>query len=226
MSPLQLSVYWRLSLLFFLTPFVFFLDIFTVAIAARTCRHDNDSDATASWLGTLPPSADSNQSQHGEVSEMNCFCPRLKPNFNIFVFDLFLTHGRRLWTDTWPGFLCRYGKRPVLLVCACVQAFCGLVPAVFPQPLLFLAIRCLTAVCCCCIHICAFSLAWSELQNAAEAKTQTAGSGGHTPSDITQLRHPTILLRLFIMSYLRYSTCFIFRTGGVQEIQQLWCNRS
>uniref|UniRef100_A0A3B5QJV0 Solute carrier family 22 member 13-like n=1 Tax=Xiphophorus maculatus TaxID=8083 RepID=A0A3B5QJV0_XIPMA len=55
--------------------------------------------------------------------------------------------------------LSRYGKRPVLLACACVQAFCGLVPAVFPQPLLFLAIRCLTAVCCCCINICAFSLA-------------------------------------------------------------------
>uniref|UniRef100_A0A3B3UIL2 Solute carrier family 22 member 13-like n=1 Tax=Poecilia latipinna TaxID=48699 RepID=A0A3B3UIL2_9TELE len=53
----------------------------------------------------------------------------------------------------------RYGKRPVLLACACIQAFCGLVPAVFPQPLLFLAIRCLTAVCCCCINICAFSLA-------------------------------------------------------------------
>ncbi|MEQ2266529.1 hypothetical protein XENORESO_009208 [Xenotaenia resolanae] len=199
----------------------------------------------------------------------------------------------------------RYGKRPVLLVCACVQAFCGLVPAVFPQPLLFLAIRCLTAVCCCCIHICAFSLAvewtlpaarlwppaflpfcfslgtmggaplawlsptwtylhlslalpqivclplylsipesprwlllrqrkdvlesyhgnspadkkcldllldsaWSEPQNAAEAKTQTAGSGGHTPSDITHLRHPTILLRLFIMSYLSAATALTY----------------
>uniref|UniRef100_A0A3Q2DD39 Uncharacterized protein n=1 Tax=Cyprinodon variegatus TaxID=28743 RepID=A0A3Q2DD39_CYPVA len=52
----------------------------------------------------------------------------------------------------------RYGKRPVLLACACLHAFCGLLPAVFPQPLLFLAIRCLTAVCCCCINICAFSL--------------------------------------------------------------------
>ncbi|XP_054882155.1 solute carrier family 22 member 13 isoform X2 [Poeciliopsis prolifica] len=195
----------------------------------------------------------------------------------------------------------RYGKRPVLLACACVQAFCGLVPAVFPQPLLFLAIRCLTAVCCCCINICAFSLAvewtlpaarlwppaflpfcfslgtmggaplawlspswtylhlvlalpqivclplylsipesprwlllqrrkdvlegyrrnspadqkcldllldsaWSDLHKASEAQT----AGGPAPSDITQLRHPTILLRLFIMSYLSAATALTY----------------
>uniref|UniRef100_A0A3B5MDN9 Uncharacterized protein n=1 Tax=Xiphophorus couchianus TaxID=32473 RepID=A0A3B5MDN9_9TELE len=179
--------------------------------------------------------------------------------------------------------LSRYGKRPVLLACACVQAFCGLVPAVFPQPLLFLAIRCLTAVCCCCINICAFSLAvewtlpaarlwppaflpfcfslgtmggaplawlspsWTYLHlllalpqivclplylyapipesprwlfnspadqkcldlvklSASEAQT----ARGHAPSDITQLRHPTILLRLFIMSYLSAATALTY----------------
>ncbi|XP_035533294.1 organic cation transporter-like protein [Morone saxatilis] len=53
----------------------------------------------------------------------------------------------------------RYGKRPVLLVCVCVHAVCGLVPAVLPHPILFLAVRCLTGVCCCCINICSFSLA-------------------------------------------------------------------
>uniref|UniRef100_A0A8D2ZCM1 Major facilitator superfamily (MFS) profile domain-containing protein n=1 Tax=Scophthalmus maximus TaxID=52904 RepID=A0A8D2ZCM1_SCOMX len=53
----------------------------------------------------------------------------------------------------------RYGKRPVLLVCVCVQSLCGLVPALLPQPLLFLAVRCLTGVCCCCINVCSFSLA-------------------------------------------------------------------
>ncbi|XP_026218582.1 solute carrier family 22 member 13 isoform X2 [Anabas testudineus] len=53
----------------------------------------------------------------------------------------------------------RYGKRPVLLVCVCVHAFCGLVPAVLPQPFVFLAVRCLTGICCCCINICSFSLA-------------------------------------------------------------------
>lgn len=72
---------------------------------------------------------------------------------------------------TWSGFLCRYGKRPVLLACACVQAFCGLVPAMFPQPLLFLAIRCLTAVCCCCINICAFSLGNDHHSAASSSQT-------------------------------------------------------
>lgn len=70
MSPLQLSVYWRLALLFFFTPFLFFLDIFTAAIADRTCRHNNGTEAS-SWLGTVPPSADNNQSQYGEVSELS-----------------------------------------------------------------------------------------------------------------------------------------------------------
>ncbi|XP_038158208.1 solute carrier family 22 member 13 isoform X2 [Cyprinodon tularosa] len=199
----------------------------------------------------------------------------------------------------------RYGKRPVLLACACLHAFCGLLPAVFPQPLLFLAIRCLTAVCCCCINICAFSLAvewtlpaarlwppaflpfcfslgtmggaplawlsptwtylhlclslpqivclplylsipesprWlllqrrkdvlesyrsnstadkkcldllldaasSDLQRAAEAQVPTATAGGRGPSDLTHLRHPTILLRLFIMSYLSAATALTY----------------
>ncbi|XP_061693853.1 si:dkey-190l8.2 isoform X2 [Syngnathoides biaculeatus] len=53
----------------------------------------------------------------------------------------------------------RYGKRPVLLVCLSVQAACGLVPAVLPQPFVFLAVRCLTGVCCSCITNCSFSLA-------------------------------------------------------------------
>lgn len=53
---------------------------------------------------------------------------------------------------------CRYGKRPMLLVCLCVNAVCGLVPAVLPQPLLFLAVRCMTGICICCINISSFSL--------------------------------------------------------------------
>ncbi|KAM6945774.1 solute carrier family 22 member 13 [Aplochiton taeniatus] len=57
----------------------------------------------------------------------------------------------------------RYGKRAVLLVCVTLHALCGLIPAVLPQPVLFLALRCLTGVLCCCINICSFSLGveWS-----------------------------------------------------------------
>ncbi|XP_041834722.1 solute carrier family 22 member 13 isoform X2 [Melanotaenia boesemani] len=197
----------------------------------------------------------------------------------------------------------RYGKRPVLLVCVCMHAVCGLVPAVLSQPLLFLTIRCLTAFSCCCISICAFSLAvewtlpgarlwppavlpfcfslgtmggaslawlspswtllhlslalpqlvclplylsipesphwlllqrkmdvlehyrgnspkdkqylellldsaWSDLQKSTEAQMETLGA--HAPSSITHLKHPTILLRLFIMSYLSATSALTY----------------
>ncbi|XP_028255004.1 solute carrier family 22 member 6-like [Parambassis ranga] len=193
-----------------------------------------------------------------------------------------------------------YGKRPVLLASVFLHAVCGLVPAVLPQPLLFLAIRCLTGVCCCCINICAFSLAvewtlpaarlwppaflpfcfslgtmggaplawlsptwrqlhlalslpqlvclplylsipesprwlllkrrtdilqryrgnspadkqcldllldsaWSDLQKATEAQREDLA-----PSDIIHLRHPTVLLRLSIMSYLSVASALTY----------------
>uniref|UniRef100_A0A672HUJ6 Si:dkey-190l8.2 n=1 Tax=Salarias fasciatus TaxID=181472 RepID=A0A672HUJ6_SALFA len=187
----------------------------------------------------------------------------------------------------------RYGKRPVLLVCVCVHAVCALVPAVLPQLLVFLAVRCVTGVCCCCINICAFSLAvewtspsarlwppaflpfcfslgtmggaplawlsptwtrlhlamavpqlvclplylaipespswllavtarcvrvcvqlldsaWSDLQKAAEAQKAETPAGGHAPCDIAHLRHPTVLLRLFIMSYLSAASALTY----------------
>ncbi|XP_054479647.1 solute carrier family 22 member 13 isoform X2 [Anoplopoma fimbria] len=190
----------------------------------------------------------------------------------------------------------RYGKRTVLLVCVYVHAVCGLVPALLPQPVLYLAVRCVTGVCCCCINICSFSLAvewtppaarlwppaflpfcfslgtmggaplawlsptwrrlhltlalpqlvclplylsipesprwlllrkrmdvleryrdnspadkqcldllldsaWSDMQKATEAQKEQS-PGGPAPSDIIHLKHPTVLLRLSIMSYL------------------------
>ncbi|AWO95516.1 putative solute carrier family 22 member 13-like [Scophthalmus maximus] len=198
----------------------------------------------------------------------------------------------------------RYGKRPVLLVCVCVQSLCGLVPALLPQPLLFLAVRCLTGVCCCCINVCSFSLAvewtppaarlwppaflpfcfsvgtmvgaplawlsptwthlhlslalpqivclplylsipespqWlllkrktdvldryrgnspadkqcldllldssrSDLQKSTEAQKEEP-PGGPAPSDIIHLRHPTVLRRLFIMSYLSSASALTY----------------
>ncbi|KAL7370252.1 hypothetical protein ABVT39_023690 [Epinephelus coioides] len=198
----------------------------------------------------------------------------------------------------------RYGKRPVLLVCVCLHAVCGLAPAILSQPFLFLAVRCLTGVCCCCINVCSFSLAvewtppaarlwppaflpfcfslgtmggaplawlsttwtqlhlslalpqllclplylsipesprwlllrrrtdvldhyrsnspedkqrldllldstWSDLQKASEAQKEQP-PGGHAPSDIIHLRHPTVLLRLFIMSYLSAASALTY----------------
>nr|XP_014053747.1 unnamed protein product [Salmo salar] len=57
----------------------------------------------------------------------------------------------------------RYGKRVVLLVCVCVHSVTALLPAILPQAILFLTLRCLAGVSCCCINICSFSLGveWS-----------------------------------------------------------------
>ncbi|CAL8306730.1 unnamed protein product [Merluccius merluccius] len=47
--------------------------------------------------------------------------------------------------------------------CVFVHAVCGVMPAALHHPLIFIALRCLTGVCCSCINICSFSLGveWS-----------------------------------------------------------------
>ncbi|XP_030608809.1 solute carrier family 22 member 6 [Archocentrus centrarchus] len=311
MSPLQLSVYWRLSLIFFFTSFLFFLDIFTAAVAAETC-HNNNS-AHASWLGKLAPDAEDNQSALSEVSEGDAdWRTESGTRDSVCAWTDWLSYGQMLFmTGLLLGSLFggavsdRYGKRPVLLVSMFVHAVCGLVPAVFPQPLLFLILRCLTGICCCCINICAFSLAvewtspdarlwppaflpfcfslgtmtgaplawlsstwgrlhlslalpqivclplflpipesprwlllkkrtavldhyrsnspadkqhldllldsaWSDLQKATEAQREEPLTGGHAPSDIIHLRHPTVLMRLFVMSCLSAASALTY----------------
>ncbi|XP_056226699.1 solute carrier family 22 member 6 isoform X2 [Seriola aureovittata] len=269
MSPLQFSVYWRLSLVFVFTSFLFFLDIFTAAITA-TCRRDNGTDSDTS-RGMLPSAAESNQSQPGEGSEGEADWSTESGNRDsVCGWTDWLSYGQTLFmVGLLLGSLIggaisdRYGKRPVLLVCVCVHALCGLVPAVLPQPLLFLAVRCLTGVCCCCINICSFSLAvewtqpsarlwppaflpfcfslgtmagaplawlsptwrhlhlslalpqllldstWSDLQKSTDVQKEEP-PGGHAPSDIIHLRHPTVLLRLFIMSYLSTASALTY----------------
>ncbi|XP_042370931.1 solute carrier family 22 member 6, partial [Plectropomus leopardus] len=313
MSPLQLSVYWRLCLLFFFTSFLFFLDIFTAAVVAASCRHGNGTGRADSLLhGTLARNAEGNQSEPGEGPESEADWRTESGNGDsVCGWTGWLSYGQTLYMvglllgSLFGGAISdRYGKRPVLLVCVCVHAVCGLVPAVLPQPFLFLAVRCLTGVCCCCINICSFSLAvewtppaarlwppavlpfcfslgtmggaplawlsptwtqlhlslslpqlvclplclsipesprwlllrrktdvleryrsnspedkqcldllldsaWSNLQKAIEAQNEQP-TGGHAPSDIIHLRHPTVLLRLFIMSYLSAASALTY----------------
>ncbi|XP_044043502.1 solute carrier family 22 member 6 isoform X1 [Siniperca chuatsi] len=300
MSPLQLSVYWRLSLVFVFTSFLFFLDIFTDAIVAASCRHGNGTGAAG------------NQSRPGEVSEREADWRTEGGNRDsVCGWTDWLSYGQTLYMvglllgSLFGGAISdRYGKRPVLLVFVFVHAVCGLVPAIHPQALLFLAVRCLTGVCCCCINICSFSLAvewtppaarlwppaflpfcfslgtmggaplawlsptwrhlhlslalpqlvclplylsipesprwlllkrrtdvldryrsnspadkqcldllldsdWSDLQKATEAQKEQPPEG-HAPSDIIHLRHPTVLLRLFIMSYLSAASALTY----------------
>uniref|UniRef100_A0A3B4TQP9 Si:dkey-190l8.2 n=1 Tax=Seriola dumerili TaxID=41447 RepID=A0A3B4TQP9_SERDU len=168
MSPLQFSVYWRLSLVFVFTSFLFFLDIFTAAITA-TCRHDNGTDSDTS-RGMLPSTLFMvglllGSLIGGAISD-RYITHTVIPNMitNIRQLSFIVTIINKYLVNKLLYCVRRYGKRPVLLVCVCVHALCGLVPAVLPQPLLFLAVRCLTGVCCCCINICSFSLAveWTQ----------------------------------------------------------------
>ncbi|XP_045906751.1 solute carrier family 22 member 6 [Micropterus dolomieu] len=309
MSPLQLSVYWRLSLVFFFNAFLFFLDIFTAAVVATVCHHGNGTNGSDPPLHGTP---ESSQSRSGESSEREADWTALSGNQDsVCGWTDWLSYGQTLFMvglllgSLFGGAISdRYGKRPVLLVCVCMQAVCGLVPAVLPQALVFLAVRCLTGVCCCCINICSFSLAvewtlpaarlwppaflpfcfslgtmggaplawlsptwiqlhlalslpqliclplyfsipesprwlslkrrtdvldryssnspadkecldllldctWSDLQKATEAPKE-GPLGSHAPSDIIHLKHPTVLLRLFIMSYLSAASALTY----------------
>ncbi|KAM9829566.1 solute carrier family 22 member 13 isoform 2-T2 [Syngnathus typhle] len=159
MSPLQLSVFWRLSLAFFFNAFLFFLDIFIATLDGENCQHSNGTSDS----GTNPQ----NQSERKEpLEEEFVWMTKIYRRDSVCGQTPWLSYGRivfmvgMLLGSLVGGALSdRYGKRPVLLFFVCVQPLCGLVPAVFPQPTLFLAVRCLTGVCCCCINNCSVSLA-------------------------------------------------------------------
>ncbi|XP_028998593.1 solute carrier family 22 member 13 [Betta splendens] len=159
MSPLQLSVYWRLSLIFIFTSFLFFVDIFTVAIAEATCHHDNTSQDTFYRWNNQSHSVEGPRSQADWRMES-------RNQESVCGWSDWLPYGQTLFMvglllgSLFGGAVSdRYGKRPLLLASVCVHTLCGLVPALLPQPLVFLAVRCLTGVCCCCINICSFPLA-------------------------------------------------------------------
>ncbi|XP_077462560.1 solute carrier family 22 member 6 isoform X2 [Stigmatopora argus] len=159
MSPLQLSVFWRLALAFFFQPFLFFLDIFTVAVVEEICSRGN----ATSNRGTLAP----NQSEVENFSrnETDWMSQSVAPD-SVCDWTPWLSYSQSVYMvglllgSLVGGVLSdRYGKCPVLLVCVHIQALCGLVPTLITQPVLFLVVRCVTGVCSCCIGNCSFSLA-------------------------------------------------------------------
>ncbi|XP_030009052.1 solute carrier family 22 member 6 [Sphaeramia orbicularis] len=160
MSPLQVSVLWRLALVFFFSSFLFFLDIFTAAVAADTCRHDNGTG------GSVPDAAGNQSGSVGFPVRNADWTMKRGTGDSVCAWTDWLSYGQTFFMG---GLLLgsliggalsdRYGKRPVLLACVSIHAVCGVLPAILPQPLVFVAVRCLTGVCCCCINICSFSLA-------------------------------------------------------------------
>ncbi|XP_077581038.1 solute carrier family 22 member 6 isoform X1 [Stigmatopora nigra] len=159
MSPLQLSVFWRLALAFFFQPFLFFLDIFTVAVVEEICSRGN----ATSNIGTLAP----NQSEVENFSRngSDWMSQSVAPD-SVCAWTPWLSYGQSVYMlglllgSLVGGVLSdRYGKCLVLLVCVHIQAVCGLLPTLITQPVLFLVVRCVTGVCNCCIGNCSFSLA-------------------------------------------------------------------
>ncbi|XP_056883191.1 solute carrier family 22 member 13 isoform X2 [Takifugu flavidus] len=160
LAPLQRSVYWRLALLFLLNPLIFFLDIFTDAIFATSCRHSNLTVTN----GSLLPGADSDQPWPAEgdadwwmkngIQNSACgWVDWLSCSQTLFMVGMLLG-------SLFGGAISdRYGKRPLMLVCLCADSICVLLPAMLPQPLLYLGLRCVTGVCFCCLTTSSFSLA-------------------------------------------------------------------
>ncbi|XP_070971523.1 solute carrier family 22 member 13 isoform X2 [Oncorhynchus clarkii lewisi] len=188
MAPLQLAVYLRLALIFFFTAFLFFLDVFTVSKAASSCANVPSQLPTKSQTGGDEVSSSSARKQNRtpwEVREMNVSLISVllltqdeitrgndtdRDNGKVCLDPVVLSYSQTMYMaglllgSLFGGALSdRYGKRVVLLVCVCVHAVTAVLPAVLPHAILFLTLRCLAGVSCCCINICSFSLGveWS-----------------------------------------------------------------
>ncbi|XP_041710447.1 solute carrier family 22 member 13 isoform X1 [Coregonus clupeaformis] len=168
MAPLQLAVYWRLALIFFFMAFLFFLDIFAVSRATSSCNNvPGELPAGSRTGGEVSSSAHTQNWTTWEVREVmngsliqGTLC--MDPVVLSYSQTVYMT-GLLLGSLFGGALSDRYGKRAVLLVCVCVNAVTAVLPAVLPHALLFLTLRCLAGVSCCCINICSFSLGveWS-----------------------------------------------------------------
>ncbi|XP_051911132.1 solute carrier family 22 member 6 [Hippocampus zosterae] len=164
MSPLQLSVFWRVSLAFFFNSFLFFLDIFLDVVVDAKCHAGNVTSQSGTKRGSMLPR---NQSEVEDLlGDESDWVTKSGDRDSVCGWSSWLTYGQTVYMvglllgSLVGGALSdRYGKCLVLLSSVYVQAACGLLPAVLPQPFLFLAVRCLAGVCCCCINNCSFSLA-------------------------------------------------------------------
>lgn len=65
-----------------------------------------------------------------------------------------------------------------------------------------------------CVYMQILDSAWLDLQKASEVQEKVL-PGGRTACDIIHLKHPTVLLRLFVLSYLRFGS---LKTGKPEKI--------
>uniref|UniRef100_W5NL01 Solute carrier family 22 member 13-like n=1 Tax=Lepisosteus oculatus TaxID=7918 RepID=W5NL01_LEPOC len=181
MGPLQKSVYWRLSLIFVFTAFMFFVDVFTVH--HFSCASLRES-GNVNFLDESPEknfSYDiSNENRSLSIAFAESFNvstnKRGTENKNKHVmssecgdnklreYGLTMYMSGLLLGSLFGGALSdKYGKKVLLVGCSTIQAIIALMPAFIPNAIFHLTARLIGGIMCCGINIASFSLGveWS-----------------------------------------------------------------
>ncbi|XP_077095963.1 solute carrier family 22 member 6 isoform X3 [Siphateles boraxobius] len=245
-GPLQKQVYLILTLPIFFTAFTFFVDVFTSHITpcseniAKSLNHRVDiniSNITASRtenhsdLASDGTCHEANHFSHGKATYMT---------------------GLLIGSVVGGAVSDRYGKKLLLICCSAVHAVATLIVAFLPYEPVYLTVRGISGAACCAIHICTYSLESPQwlllnkrmktlegyqnrspedkhyldlLLESVDSKMQkslTEKTSSKTESNFANFTSHTILLRLFIMSYIGfasaltyYGICFSVGSFGV-----------
>ncbi|KAJ7988683.1 hypothetical protein DPEC_G00311770 [Dallia pectoralis] len=184
MAPLQLAVYWRLAVIFICTAFLYFVDVFAVSRASYRCTNapiselpgGSGSRGEVTYVGRTHNHTPSEENRSLGLEpvpapdEIMWGNDTIRDNKTVCLDSEVLAYGQTMFMigllvgSLFGGAVSdRYGKRVLLLVCVCVNPVTSALPAVFHHAGVFLALRCLAGVSCCCINICSFSLGveWS-----------------------------------------------------------------
>ncbi|XP_061127450.1 si:dkey-190l8.2 isoform X4 [Syngnathus typhle] len=208
MSPLQLSVFWRLSLAFFFNAFLFFLDIFIATLDGENCQHSNGTSDS----GTNPQ----NQSERKEPLEeefvwmTKIYRRDVREASSVAVF-------RVCAASVWPFASCFPSANPVprcslldrrvLLLYQQLLRLSGSLPE-SPRWLVLMG---RTDV---LYRYCRGSAANKQcvdmILGVDLLEKQSAAQTAQSPSDLLPFKHPTVLLRLSIMGYLGAATALTY----------------
>ncbi|XP_061127470.1 si:dkey-190l8.2 isoform X6 [Syngnathus typhle] len=203
MSPLQLSVFWRLSLAFFFNAFLFFLDIFIATLDGENCQHSNGTSDS----GTNPQ----NQSERKEpLEEEFVWMTKIYRRDSVCGQTPWLSYGRIVFmVGMLLGSLVggALSDRRVLLLYQQLLRLSGSLPE-SPRWLVLMG---RTDV---LYRYCRGSAANKQcvdmILGVDLLEKQSAAQTAQSPSDLLPFKHPTVLLRLSIMGYLGAATALTY----------------
>ncbi|KAJ8287388.1 hypothetical protein COCON_G00000470 [Conger conger] len=161
MGPLQRSVFWKLCVLYFLTAFMFFADVFTVNMMSCVQPHERvDHNFTPNCTDSI--FAEENDYTLKNVTESVNSSGYGEVELLVYAQTLYMT-GLLLGCPVGGAFADRYGKQRLLVVSAALQAVTALCSAFSPYAGFHLAARCAAGFMCCGIISSSFSLGveWS-----------------------------------------------------------------